>query len=149
MVCTSPYQFWEEMDVGTPVLLQRSALTRETVIESIRLIGDRPLLKFKGIDSITEAYGYIGCDLYCDQIPVIQEEEDAGLDISGYSLVDQHGSTVGVVEQILERTMQPLLQVRMGERECLVPWVEEWVIDLDDENKQLVMSLPEGLTDIN
>jgi 16S rRNA processing protein RimM len=149
VVCTSPDLLWEDVLPGTKVLLQRTAFGREAVIEAVRFVGGRPVVKFKGVDTINEAYGLIGCELFYERSPESLEENSEDLDLSGYTLLDQHGATVGVIEEVLARTMQPLLQVsRMGQ-ECLIPWVEEWLLDINEENRTLVMTLPDGLIDIN
>ena len=109
------------------------------------------VLKFKGVDSINDAERLIGCEV---QIPL---EERAPLepgavyiaDLVGCSVVVD-GREVGRVEDVQQGTGEaPVLVVKSGTKEYLVPFAAEFVRALDLEGKRLDMSLPEGLLDLD
>jgi 16S rRNA processing protein RimM len=107
------------------------------------------VLKFAGVDSISQAEALIGCEI---QIPFAERTELSGgsvyvSDLVG-CMVSDRGREVGRVENVQFGSGEaPLLVVR-GEQEFLVPFAAEFVESLDLEHKQLAMKLPVGLLEL-
>lgn len=55
---------------------------------------------------------------------------------------------LGRVEDVYDLKPHPLLVLYREEKELLIPLVEEWILELNWEQKELHLSLPEGLLDI-
>ncbi len=64
----------------------------------------------------------------------------------GYSIVDQHGETIGVIREVDSSTINVLFVVQHDEDELLIPATEDFIVAVDEEKKLLEMYLPEGLT---
>ncbi len=110
------------------------------------------VLKFAGVDSISEAETLIGCEL---QVPSSQRSElDAGWnyvsDLIGCAVLD-HGCEIGRIEDVQFGAGEaPLLVVRDAASRWLeVPFAEAYLEGVDLERKQVRMSLPEGLLEVN
>ena len=116
----------------------------------------RIVLKFNGIDSISQAEALVGCEI---QIPRSQR---AALAPGSQYVADLVGCTVtakepGGAEQDLGEVADvqfgageaPLLVVRKGKREYLIPFAEEYLQNMDLAGKRLRMSLPEGMLDLD
>lgn len=79
------------------------------------------------------------------------DADDEPTDLAGLTLTDFHvrlanGTEVGIVERIDDSVpANPLLVVRTPSGERLIPAVDEWVVDLDSEERTLTLDLPEGL----
>ena len=54
---------------------------------------------------------------------------------------------VGLVHSLSSNGVQDLLVVLEGKKEHLIPFVKEWIDDIDFENKKIHCKLPEGLCD--
>jgi 16S rRNA processing protein RimM len=109
------------------------------------------VLKFAGIDSISEAEALAGSEL---QVP---REERARLE-TGWSYVsDLAGSTVfdagreiGRVEDVQFGAGEaPLLIVANGADIHEIPFAEAYLKDVDLERKRIEMELPEGMLEVN
>jgi 16S rRNA processing protein RimM len=110
------------------------------------------VLKFAGVDSISEAETLVGCEL---QVPRSQRSQlQAGWnyisDLVGCAVLD-HGREIGRIEDVQFGAGEaPLLIVRdTAKRLVEVPFAEAYLDSVDVERKQVRMNLPEGLLDVN
>jgi 16S rRNA processing protein RimM len=110
------------------------------------------VLKFAGVDSISEAETLIGCEL---QVPRSQRSElEAGWnyvsDLVGCAVLD-HGREIGRIEDVQFGAGEaPLLIVRDAVKRLIeVPFAEAYLDSVDVERKQVRMNLPEGLLEVN
>ena len=124
---------------------------RELQIEDAWPHKDWLVLKFAGVDSISDAEVLVGSEL---QVPLNERaklEEGAAFvsDLVGCTLFD-HGREVGVVSDVRFGAGEaPLLVVGEGKREFEIPYAQEFLVRVDLEGKRLDMNLPEGLLEVN
>lgn len=70
-------------------------------------------------------------------------------DLIDYTIVSDH-VTVGLVCDIDDSTADnPLFVVTTATGEILIPAAADLINDIDNENKTIIMSLPEGLINLN
>jgi len=109
------------------------------------------VLKFAGIDSISDAETLVGCEL---QVP---KSERARLE-SGWNYVsDLIGCVVfdadrelGEIEDVQFGAGEaPLLIVGVGNKRCEIPYAEAYLKSVDLERKRIQMHLPEGMLDLD
>ena len=60
---------------------------------------------------------------------------------------NQHGN-IGKVEYVLDLPQQSLMQIVFGEKEILIPIVDEIVLKVDRRKKEIHILAPEGLIEI-
>lgn len=138
------------LEAGSRLTLERGGGRRQAEVESMRVVNGNVLVKFRGVDNMTDAYGLIGCSVYSDRNPGIDPHPEEVPGLSGWSLFDPDGRLVGTISEVLDRVIQPLLVVcdETG-KEHLVPLVEEWIRSEDPQSGRIVMDLPRGLIGIN
>ncbi len=144
-----PDRFTEKMKLQA---LDRSEGRRELQVESLWPHKGLLVLKFRGIDSISDAEGLIGSEL---QVPWVERADlEQGWtyvsDLAGCTLVD-HGQELGTIEDVQFGAGEaPLLIVasKMGKK-FEVPFAEAYLETVDTTRKQVRMKLPEGLLEIN
>lgn len=123
---------------------------RELQVENHWFHKGQVVLKFRGVDSISQAEELLGCEI---QIPLRERTTLEGdtvylSDLRGCALYDS-GREVGKVEDVQFGSGEaPLLVVR-GEKEFLVPFAAEFVENLDIQERRLEMKLPAGLLEID
>ena len=67
----------------------------------------------------------------------------------GWSVHDECAGYVGEVVEVAERATQPLLTVRRAEGgEALIPLVDEFIVEVDEDGRRIDVSLPAGLLDL-
>jgi 16S rRNA processing protein RimM len=112
------------------------------------------VLKFEGIDSITDAEGLLRGEVQIPKHDRAQLEEGATYvsDLVGCELFEIRGSErrrVGAVANVdFSAGEAPLLVVK-GDREYLIPYVEGFVKHSDFIAKRIDMALPEGMLELD
>ena len=109
------------------------------------------VLKFIGIDSISDAEPLVGSELQVPLSERAQLEQGATYvsDLLGCALLDRDRE-IGIVSDVRFGAGEaPLLVVGSGKNEREIPYAQEFLLRLDLEHKRIEMSLPEGLLDVN
>lgn len=139
---------------ATPTLHARDSSGRRRALELEEhwFHKDRVVLKFRGVDSITQAEELRGCDLEVPRRELLPLEAGSYYvsQLVGCSLFDR-GRKIGVVAGIQFGAGEaPLLIVSTAEgKELLIPFAEEFVIAADVAGKRLEMVLPERLLELD
>jgi len=122
---------------------------RELELESHWFHKGGVVLKFLGVDSISQAEELIGCEIQIPGSERVKLEGDLVYvsDLAGCT-VFAAGREIGRIEDVQFGSGDAPLLVVKGEREHLIPFATEFVEKLDLENKRLAMKLPEGLLDL-
>jgi len=132
-------------------LLDSSGKRRELTIEQHWFHKGRVVLKFAGVDSIDEAEQLAGSEV---QVPAAERaplESDAVYvsDLTDCVLFDGDREVGKVADVTFGAGEAPLLIVKNGAREHMVPFAQEYVTSLDTAGKRIVMQLPEGLLELD
>jgi 16S rRNA processing protein RimM len=117
-------------------------------LRSVRVHQGVYLLAFEGHPDRTAAEALRGTRLLVDE-----EDEDDGEawreeDLLGFEVLLPDGSVVGTVSALHLRPVQDLLEVRTARGEVLVPFVEELVPEIDEEERRVVVDPPPGLLEL-
>lgn len=132
---------------GTSFATSRGTLT----LDSTHWHGQRLLARFRGVEDRTSAEQLRGTELRItvptDERPS-DPEEFYDHQLMGLEVVDQQGTILGHVEEVLHLPAQDVLALRLtDEREVLVPFVSELVPEVDLGAGRVVISPPPGLLD--
>src|SRR6188474_2918469 len=122
--------FPERFDDLAGVTLRRGAEERAAEIERHWFHKGRVVLKFAGVDSISDAERLAGFDVLVadDEVYELPEGEDLyyDFDLIGCLVQTPEGESVGTVESVMRPGGGDLLRVRTsGGREVLIPFVDE------------------------
>jgi len=123
--------------------------TRPSQIEDIWWHNGRPVFKFVGIDSISDAELWSGADVLVEDSEREQPEEGAfsHADLIGCVLWDRE-KKVGAVHAVEDFGGGPLLEVKLEDgREVLVPFARSICKEIDVAGKTIRAEVPEGLLD--
>ena len=124
---------------------------REVEIESLWPHKELLVLKFRGVDSISDAQVLVGAEL---QLPrtdraTLSQGWNYVSDLVGCSVFD-HGTEIGRIEDVQFGTGEaPLLIVAAGAKTFDLPFAEEYLEGVDVAHRQVRLRLPEGMLDIN
>jgi 16S rRNA processing protein RimM len=124
---------------------------RELRIEELWPHKDFLILKFAGIDSISDAETLIGCELQVPQGERAQLESGWNYvsDLIG-SVVFDAGREIGKIEDVQFGTGEaPLLIVVAGSKRYEIPYAQAYLQRVDLTQKQIQMQLPEGMLELN
>lgn len=124
---------------------------RELKIEDAWPHKEFVVLKFSGVDSISDAEPLVGSEL---QVPLSERarlESGAAYvsELIGCVLLDR-GREVGTVTDVRFGAGEaPLLVIGSVKQELEIPYAQEFLTSIDLEHKRIEMNLPEGLLDVN
>ena len=131
------------------VVLSLAGLKRPVQVERLWYHNGRPVVKFFGIDSISDAEIWRGADL------LAPESERARPEEGEYSHADLIGCEIrapeplGIVRGIEDYGSQILLRVeKTAGGEMLVPFAKAICREIDVARKVIRAELPEGLADL-
>jgi 16S rRNA processing protein RimM len=131
--------------------LAENGSRRELQVEELWPHKDHLVLKFAGIESISEAEALIGCELQvpCEQRAPLESGWTYVSDLIGCVVFDGDRE-LGKVEDVQFGAGEaPLLVVRAEPKEYEIPFAEAYLKRVDLEHKQISMLLPEGMLDVN
>jgi 16S rRNA processing protein RimM len=111
---------------------------------------DSAIVKLLDIDTETQAKEYCGRDVYISGEQVSKAgKQNTGMPVlSGYNVIDKNLGFVGIADEIMDIVSNPLLMVKNGERDFLIPLHENIILGVDHKKKELRILAPEGLFDL-
>jgi len=120
-------------------------------IRSVEMKHNRKaVFQFQDFDTLEDAESLQGLEMYLPiaELPALKGNQFYFHEITGFGVVDKNHGNIGIVEDILELPHQSLFQVRFGEKEILIPIVDEIILKVDRKKKLLMVEAPPGLIEI-
>ncbi len=145
-----PERFAERRQVSA---LGADGQRRELVIEDFWPHKGRLVLKFAGVDSIGDAEALVGTEIQVprEQRATLAANEAYVSDLVGCTvLAGEQPQEVGRVEAVdFSAGEAPLLVVKGGGREFLIPFAASYLKRLDVAAQRIEMTLPEGMLELD
>lgn len=120
-------------------------------IENVRYLKNMVILKLSNIDSRNDAEQMRGKELSIKKELLWDIPEDTYFikDLIGCSVVSEEGVCIGVLSDVIQNKAQDLYEITKEDGQAfLLPAVKEFVLNVDTQNKEIVVRLVEGLTDL-
>src|SRR5579862_1125855 len=144
----APDRFKAGMKVSA---LAEDGSRRELELQELWLHKHNLVLKFSGIDSISEGEMLAGCELQ------VKRSERAQLEAGWSYISDLIGCTIFNADHVIGRIVDvrlgageaPLLIVQMSAREIEIPYAEAYVQSVEMDRKEIRLLLPEGMLDLD
>ncbi len=145
-------------------VVDQSGSRRELHLENFWPHKERLVLKFAGVDSISDAESLLGNEVQIPREECAELEEGAAYtsDLIGCHVFARQQSTpeyeirntplreVGVVADVTFGAGEaPILEICGGNKEYLVPLAQEYILSLDTAAKRLELALPEGMLELD
>lgn len=96
-------------------------------------------VKFEHITNRTEAEKAKGLSLYLSS-ELITIEDSSDEDLIGYQVVNEDGSEVGEIVDVVDNPAHLLLQVRADNGAFYIPFVDAYITEVDGENRVIEVS---------
>ena len=105
----------------------------------------------EGVNSEKQADLMIGKSVYLplDQLPKLDDDQFYFHEIIGFKVIDYVLGPIGIITGVNDASSQVLLEVEHNDRQILIPLVDELIQQLDKQQKQIYLYIPEGLLDLN
>jgi 16S rRNA processing protein RimM len=107
-------------------------------------------LQFEGYNSIEKVSEFTGCKVFLTTgIPDDNQTEDTK-NLIGYKVLIQGDKLLGSITEVIQNPGQWLLNIiSTKKKDILIPFHEHFIVSIDKKKKSIVMTIPEGLIEIN
>ena len=144
------YNYSDSVDayVDTPEVYVGDKLTK---IEKVRVQKNMVVLKLEGINDRDAAEKARGKLIYIteEDLPELEEGEFYIRDLIGMAVYEENGQKIGEVSDVIQNSAQDIFEIETEEnKKVLVPRVDEFVLDIDAESREIKVRLIEGLLDL-
>ncbi len=115
---------------------------------------DTAIVKFEGVDTEQAARTLVGHRVFYPLRFLPEPDETEGLGswqaLTGFTVTDENGRTIGTVEQVDDRSTNILLYLLTPDGgEIIIPFHEDFMTDCSLRGRRLSLRLPDGLLNIN
>ena len=138
----------ERFKVGSELFIDYNGDYIPVKVKTHRVNKSFDLLKFVDMYHINDVEKYKGCEILVDasNLSELDEEEFYFYEIIGCEVKTTDGVTLGEIIDILQTGANDVWVIkRKGEKDILVPYIEDVVKAVDIENKTVTIELLEGL----
>jgi len=138
----------ERFKTGSKLFIDYNDELIPVEIKSHRVNKNFDLLKFVDMYHINDVEKYKGCELLVDasELSELEGNEFYFHEIIGCLVKTVDGTPLGEVDDILQTGANDVWIIkRKGEKDLLIPYIEDVVKDVDIKNKTITVELLEGL----
>lgn len=117
-------------------------------IEGVKFFKQFVILKFRGIDNINDIEKYKGKSLLVDREHAVKLKKDEYFiaDMIGMDVFTEDRELFGALKDVMETGANDVYIIEMSDgKEVLVPAIKQCILDVDIENRKMVIHLLEGL----
>lgn len=124
-----------------------SGSRRELKIEDYWFQKERIVLKFAGFDSVEVAESLRNAEICISETETVELSEDEFFDwqLEGCGAETIDGQAIGTVKELMRTGGTEILIVAGDEKEYMIPFAASICVEVDIENKRIVVDPPEGL----
>ena len=106
---------------------------------------DISIVKVERMESAEDVRFLTNRDAYIPRQGVEESEELTWSYFKGFKAIDSDLGELGEIVDVDDNTMNTLFVIEGEDDEILIPAQEEFIVNIDHENKEIIFELPEGL----
>jgi 16S rRNA processing protein RimM len=140
----------EEVDSIVSLFIEIKGRLIPYFIETISLKGDKAFVKFEDVDTSQQASQLKGTSLFLPKAirPKSKRGEFYNDEIIGFFVNDATAGKLGAVTRVENEEVNPLLIVKLAEREIAIPINAPFITNVNKSAKKIDVNLPEGLLEL-
>ena len=82
-------------------------------------------------------------------LPELDSEEFYMHELVGCTLFDKQKGEIGEITEINNQTAQTIMFVEYQNEEIIIPFVDDFIVEINTDEKKVIFDLPEGIIDLN
>jgi 16S rRNA processing protein RimM len=112
--------------------------------------GDLLRLKFEGYEAFEKITEFNGCKLFLTTVSDVNIPERNQEPVIGFKVILRNRKQIGTVTGLIQNPGQVLLKIiSPRNKEILIPYHEDFILQMDTGKKTIIVEIPDGLTEIN
>lgn len=137
----------ERYKIGNDLYIEKDQEMIKVKVKSYRKHKKYDLVAFEGYDNINEVLPFVKCKIYVDEKDIHELEED---EYYYHELFDceiiYEDKNLGIVVDVVNYGASDILVIKTKQnKEIMIPFVDDFIIDVDTENKKIYINVIEGL----
>src|SRR5690554_4897538 len=123
-----------------PFFIEKSSLHKEKFLRT----------QFEDVDSEEAADDIVGKEVYLPltMLPELDGNKFYYHEVEGFTAIDQRLGPFGTIKNISDNGLQALFEIEKDGATILVPIIDEFIIEVNRENKSILFNTPSGLIDL-
>lgn len=141
----------DNLKEGKVLLLKRAKIELKKECVAVRYQKNSPIIMLDGINDRTAAEELQGMEIFIsaadlDELP---EGQHYVRDLIGYVVYDRTSkSNIGILKDVIQNTAQSILDIEgIGGKQIMVPAVDAFMRDIDDDREVIEVELIPGFVD--
>lgn len=133
------------------VILDLGKEQRVLKIEHVKFFKNMVILKFEGLDNISDIEPFRGKDLLIrrDQAVKLSPDENFITDLIGLTVRTDEGTVLGTMTDVIQTGANDVYCVRTAEgKEILLPAIKDCIRNVDLEKQEMLVHVLDGLLDL-
>jgi 16S rRNA processing protein RimM len=133
------------------VFIEVDGLPVPFFISSLRLTSDSSaIIAFDDIETTQQAEEFLGCNVFQLRKNIGKPKNGKETDsFQGFKVFDTNAGYIGQIDSVMEFSHNILFRILNNNREVLIPAIEEYIQKVDPKKKELHITAPEGLLNLN
>jgi 16S rRNA processing protein RimM len=99
------------------------------------------------VQTEAEARALVGQTIYLTEDPAVREGFFLE-DLVGFQVNNAHGIPVGTITEVHTQTAQPFLELLAQGKTAYLPFHEDLILEINEEQQLLVFEVPDGLLEL-
>lgn len=132
------------------VILDTGKEKKELEVQGVKFFKQFAILKFKGIDNINDIEKYKGKDLLIKREDAVELEEGEYFicDLMECTAISDTGETLGKLTEVIQTGANDVFVIQKKDgKELLIPYTKECVLDVNMDEKTILVHVLPGLED--
>ncbi|NIP29910.1 MAG: 16S rRNA processing protein RimM [Candidatus Dadabacteria bacterium] len=121
------------------------------LISKVRIHKNTAIVKLQGIDTPEQADKLKNANILIDEkdLGELDENEFYWYQLIGLKVFNVSDKYIGTVDNLLNNTAQDILVIKneIEDKEYLIPFVEQFILDINFEESKIIINPAEGLLD--
>lgn len=107
-------------------------------------------VRFEDVDNEEKADELIGREIYLplSMLPKLEGNKFYYHEVIGFDVIDTRLGNIGKIVSINDSAAQPLFEIDKDGIEILIPMIDDFIIEVNRNNKSITLNTPEGLVDL-
>ena len=140
----------ETKDFREPIFINIDGLLVPFFVVTIDTKGrNQYILTLELVEDVDEASTLIGLDVYFSATDEVFSESIEMSQLEGLNVIDQEKGEIGRIKRIDEVAGNYLLVIDSHNDEVLIPFNEDFIVEILPEEHYILLNLPDGLLELN